>query len=231
MRKAKAICSVVVLGLLAGGSLQCNGSPHEVSSNSCKGLDGLRVQLLGRLAPSSDIRLNDPAGNTLDWRVTGGAALVSLYEGADHKPTEVHVGFEPLDTPGVPRRLVFQIVPGEILVSSKVGDRFVAPAVVSLGTDDGKPSCHSDQRQSVAVEVVEAFASIDGVAKTIDHDFRRRFVVVVEWTDVACGIGSVRGQWSFEVNASSIVINCEDTFRVVSIGEGRRASLLAAQAV
>ncbi|MBX3207229.1 MAG: hypothetical protein KF764_19435 [Labilithrix sp.] len=214
--------SVVVLALVAGATAHCGnaGEPHGKCPPS-----GSAAFL--SFHQDAGVPLVGVAGDVLDEHAHG--ALV-LNFGVDDEPG-MGIFSVSFDTNSAPPtyEVSFQLGAAMPLLASTTGDRFPisAPAYVVTGNPcTVRPEPHL----AFDITVLAARGAVDTHARTIDRNYRRVFAVDVDWNDIGCGIGNIRGRLTFTVTAAETgMYNCYDTYRLVG-DDSPDASLLDASA-
>jgi hypothetical protein len=100
------------------------------------------------------------------------------------------------------------------LLASHAGDRFALSGTAYVAIE-GRSPCHAEPTLAVNVEVTAARGNIDMNARTIDRDYLRSFTFDVDWKDLGCGLGAIRGRVVHDLTLDAFTTNCSDAFRLV----------------
>jgi len=165
-----------------------------------------------------DLFVSNETGNAiLTGDHIGVEFLLSLNEGAKPAPAEFDFNFDANgngDAAKAQYRLGGYTAPGESLVASKLNDRFTTSMKGSVVVDDVN-QCQTQTELTVSVEVLIARGTVDTHDLTIDRNFWRRFAINIDGANIGCGLSGIRGRVVVDVARESLVINCENTFRLV----------------
>ncbi|MBX3229056.1 MAG: hypothetical protein KIT84_01860 [Labilithrix sp.] len=165
-------------------------------SNPQSSCDDARVIFAGDVEPSPQLTIVDDKNVPI---AVSGAPVVRVSFEKSSNVQSVRIPLSSAGADPASERYVFVEFPaGPQLLATNVGDYLTAGSLRAFVYAAG---CSQNATVTTTKsQVLAARGTIDATAKTVDGDFYRRIAVEIDWENVGCSIGSVKGRVVFAVS-------------------------------